>query len=31
VQLRWKVDRAGNIAKAEQNWPKLAPAAKGMK
>jgi hypothetical protein len=31
VQLRWKLDRAGNIRKAEQNWPKLAAPAKGTK
>jgi YHS domain-containing protein len=29
VQLRWKMDRAGNIAKGEQNWPKLT--TKGTK
>lgn len=29
VQLRWKVDRARNIAKGAQNWPKLR--AKGAK
>ena len=31
VQLRWKLDRAGNIRKAEQNWPRLAAPAKGTK
>ena len=29
VQLRWKMDRAGNIARGEQNWPKLT--TKGTK
>jgi hypothetical protein len=28
VQLRWKVDREGNIQKAERNWPRLSPPAK---
>jgi hypothetical protein len=32
VQLRWKVDRAENIRKADVNWPKLLQqAAKGAK
>jgi len=31
VQLRWKVDRAANIDKAAQNWPKLVAPAKGTK
>jgi YHS domain-containing protein len=31
VQLRWKVDRSGNIRKAAQNWPKLVAPAKGTK
>jgi hypothetical protein len=31
VQLRWKLDRAGNIGKAEQNWPRLVAPAKGTK
>jgi YHS domain-containing protein len=31
VQLRWKVDREGNIRKADQNWPKLTQPAKGAK
>jgi hypothetical protein len=31
VQLRWKVDREGNIRKADQNWPKLTQAVKGAK
>ena len=31
VQLRWKVDRAGNIRNAEQNWPKLVAPARGTK
>jgi YHS domain-containing protein len=31
VQLRWKVQRDVNIRKAEQNWPKLTPPAKGTK
>jgi hypothetical protein len=29
VQLRWKADRAGNIRKAQQNWPALL--AKGTR
>ena len=31
VQLRWKMNRAGNIAKGEQNWPSLVQPAKGTK
>ena len=31
VQLRWKVDRADNIRKADHNWPTLARAVKGAK
>jgi hypothetical protein len=29
VQLRWKVDRTGNIRKAGQNWPNLTRPLKG--
>lgn len=31
VQLRWNVNRDENIRKGEQNWPTLAPPAKGTK
>jgi YHS domain-containing protein len=31
VQLRWKVDREGNIRKADQNWPRLVHPVKGAK
>ena len=32
VQLRWQLDRLGNIAKGEANWPKLTgQAAKGAR
>lgn len=32
VQLRWQLDRLGNIAKGEANWPKvIGQAAKGAR
>jgi hypothetical protein len=31
VQLRWKLDREGNIRKADQNWPRLVQPVKGAK
>jgi hypothetical protein len=31
VRLRWKVDRAENIRKADHNWPRLTQAVKGAK
>lgn len=31
VQLRWKANRAENIKKGEQNWPRLQQPAKGAK
>ena len=31
VQLRWKLDREGNIRRAHENWPKLTHAGNGGK
>ena len=31
VQLRWRVQRDGNIRRAEQNWPQLTQSAIGTK